>query len=96
MPSVMRRIKTLAIHAKGEVYFSPPEVDCESRQPPVSSVMLATEAGNPPELRASTVAKYPEGASPQDYLAVQRIRPKTHNKTLHGTPRSVLREFESL
>jgi hypothetical protein len=79
----MWRIKTLTIHAKGEVYLSPPEIDRKSRHLPVICVMLATKAGNPFELRASSVTEYPDLASPQDFLAVHRIRPKTHNKSFH-------------
>jgi hypothetical protein len=79
----MWRIKTLVIFAKREVHLSPPQVDRESKHPPVICVMLATKAGKPFELRASTVAEYPDLAPPQDFLAVQRIRPKTHNKSFH-------------
>jgi len=86
----MWRIKTLTIHAKGEVYLSPPEIDRKSRHPPVCCVMLATKAGKPFELRASSVTEYPDLACPQDFLAVQRIRPKTQNKSFHFVCLSVV------
>jgi hypothetical protein len=52
--------------------------------------MLAAEAGNPPEFRASAVTEYPDLASPQDFLAVQRIRPKMQNKSFHFVCLSVV------
>jgi hypothetical protein len=45
--------------------------------------MLATKARKPLELRASAVTEYSDLASPQDFFAVQRIRPKMQNKSFH-------------
>ena len=79
-------IKTIAIHTEGEVDFTPPKVDRESLHLPVRGVMLAAESGHPAEFRTSAIAEYPDSECPHDRLAVQRIRPKMHNKPSHPTP----------